>query len=388
MRLYRTLAAAVTLCLAVAISSCGGDDPAAPEPNPTPTGPLVFDDFQPAAVIIGQPNGTASATGLSAATLNQPTGDLAAGGLYVCDFGNNRVLGFNATPTADGAGANFVVGQADFMSNTSGVSASRFSPFDVRSSGGKLFVVDYVNNRVLIWNTMPGGDVPANIVIGQADFADDTARLTQSGLDTPVRVQVAGGKMFVLDYNNHRCLIWNSVPSTNNAPADVVVGQMDFVSRDVQRDAYTPNFPTSMWTDGTRLLIGDFWRRILVWNTIPTSNYQPADFVIGAPDLDSVGNVNAWGLASDGTNLYVAETDGSRVLIYRPIPTANGALPSGVLGQSDLAHFTRNDDNQDGIVDATPSGRTFGYPTSVTIIGRKLYVTDQGNNRVMVFNSR
>ncbi|HEX5132536.1 MAG TPA: hypothetical protein VFX92_08620 [Candidatus Krumholzibacteria bacterium] len=135
-------------------------------------------------------------------------------------------------------------------------------------------------------------------------------------------------------------------------------------------------------------MIGDFWRRILVWNAIPTSNYQPADVVIGAPDSVTVGDVTAWGLPSDGTNLYVAETDGRRVLIYRPIPTANGALPSGVLGQSDLAHFAYNDDNQDGTADATPSRRTFGYPSSVTIIGRKLYVTDEGNNRIMVFNSK
>ena len=39
-----------------------------------------------------------------------------------------------------------------------------------------------------------------------------------------------GSKLLVCDKDNNRVLIWNTVPTTNGQPADVVVGQTDFTS--------------------------------------------------------------------------------------------------------------------------------------------------------------
>ena len=39
-----------------------------------------------------------------------------------------------------------------------------------------------------------------------------------------------GTKLFIADTRNNRVLIYNSIPTENNASADVVIGQPDMVS--------------------------------------------------------------------------------------------------------------------------------------------------------------
>ena len=56
--------------------------------------------------------------------------------------------------------ATFVLGQPDFTSNGSGTSASSFNdPIACTVNNGKLYVVDYSNHRVLIWNSLPTSKV-------------------------------------------------------------------------------------------------------------------------------------------------------------------------------------------------------------------------------------
>jgi hypothetical protein len=382
--------------------SCGEDNPTGPDGgnDPGPTGGLQFDDFQAAAVVIGQfdkDSGTSNAGGARGAVgMVEPRG-AGCGFMYVPDFGNHRVLGFSGAPAADGAAASFVLGQPDFTTHAEGTTAQSFSfPTDCAVADGRLFVVDG-NNRVLIWNSLPTSNAPADVVVGQNDFTSSTAATTQTGLSAPVRVAVAGGRMFVSDVQGHRVLIWNTVPTTNGAPASVVLGQDDFTSAIPGLTASRLRSPTGLWTDGTRLVVADRDnRRVLIWNTIPTTNGAAADVVVGAADLVTAGSptpsATSFGLpvavASDGTSLFVADQVGHRVVIFTPFPTANGAAATGVLGQSSFTGSAFNDPNQDGAPDSHPTARTLFAPFDVKVIGDRLFVADMSNNRVLVFASR
>ena len=46
----------------------------------------------------------------------------------------------------------------------------------------------------------------------------------------PQGVWVQNGKLFVADTGNNRVMIWNSIPSKNNQPADLVLGQPNFTT--------------------------------------------------------------------------------------------------------------------------------------------------------------
>ncbi len=373
-------------------SGCSKKDNTTTAPPTVQNAGLEFDDFQSAAVIIGQHDGTSRVQTTSRSSLVVPSGHLTAGIFYIPDSGNNRVVGFNTIPTADGMDADFVIGQPNFTSGgiaQSGATASQFSVSDCHVSGGKLFVVDWLFNRVLIWNTLPQANVPADVVVGQSALTDSTTRTTQSGLRNPGYAWVVGDKLFVSDFGNRRCLVWTTIPTANGAPADVVIGQADFSSSHLGPIDAAGFRGGPLWSDGVRLIAGDLVHsRVLVWNRIPTSNNAPADVVVGAPSLTEYGSICPTGVASDGRNLYVADACAQRVLIYSPIPKASGALPAHVLGQADFEGMAENDDNQDGNPDATCSRRTMFSPAAVSIIGRQLFVSDSRNNRIMVFYSR
>jgi hypothetical protein len=137
-------------------------------------------------------------------------------------------------------------------------------------------------------------------------------------------------------------------------------------------------------------------RRVLIWNTIPTTNGEPADVVVGAADFATAGSPTPSatslglpaGVASDGTSLFVADQVGHRVVIFTPFPTANGAAATGVLGQSSFTSSAFNDANQDGTPDSHPTARTLLNPFDLEVIGDRLFVADQGNNRVLVFDGQ
>ncbi|MCI0452765.1 MAG: hypothetical protein L0Z51_10315, partial [Candidatus Latescibacteria bacterium] len=377
-----------------------GDDDAPVAPTGGGSEPLSFNDFQDASVVVGQVNKTSGGQNAGGTAgpigLNSPAG-AGAGSFYIPDTFNHRILGYTEIPTADGEAADFVVGQPDFTTVVSGTTSQNFNlTSDCVASGGKLFLADGSNHRVLIWNTLPTANTPASVVVGQADFTSSGSALTQAGFSLPFRVFVAGGKLFVGDLNNRRVLVWNSIPTTNGEAADVVVGQADFTSNVNALTAAGMNGPRAIWSDGTRLVVSDAGnRRVLIWNSIPTTNGQAADVVVGAPDFTTAGSATAsattidgaWGVASDGTSLFVADTFNNRITVFTPFPTTNGAAAVGVLGQSNFTNETRNDANQDGVADANPTARTLWGPTGLKVIGDRLVVADQSNHRMLIFES-
>lgn len=317
----------------------------------------------PADVVIGQPdlfsNQANRGTSVNRDTLSAPTGlACSATGLLIGDLGNHRVLIYNSLPTVNGAPADMVIGQADFVSNSlnRGGTCSALSlrgntdiiPY--YSDEGRLLISDNGNHRVLIWNTVPNElNVPADFVLGQGSF---TTCLNNSGgqpsastLSGPRAIAEWNGKLVISEIQS-RLLMWNSIPNTNGAPADMVLGQSSFSTVAANRGtgvaANTLWSPKGVVVDGTRLFIGDQNNhRILVYNSLPTSNGASADVAIGQPSLQTNlinqgGSANSSTLSSpqylgfSGGKIFVPDYVNNRVLIYHD----NTKLPSMSLSRS------------------------------------------------------
>ncbi len=303
------------------------------------------------------------------------------------------------------------------------------NPTAVATDGTVLAVADTGNNRVLIWNTIPSsGLVPPNVVLGQANFTTVQAVgiPSASTMIAPQGVWIQNGKLFVADTDTSRVLIWNHIPTSNNQAADVELGQPSFQSN-VTPPLSTTAIPTaanqllnpiSVSSDGTHLFVADFGsNRILIWNSIPTQNDQPADVVIGQADMtqsiannvsalcasngtDSSNNPTYPGdcaktldhprsVLSDGTRLFVADSGNDRVLIYNQIPTSNTAAADIVLGQPDFTSDVVNNQTASTIsttIDNTSSVDTTPTPMALAFDGTNLYVSDAFNRRVLVFS--
>jgi hypothetical protein len=159
------------------------------------------------------------------------------------------------------------------------------------------------------------------------------------------------------------------------------------------------DFPTDVWSDGTRLAVADHRNnRVLVWEAFPTANGAPADLAVGQPDLVSNGSATTqtgllglYGgtyLASNGNQLFVADWGNNRVLVWNTFPTASGAAADVVLGQGDFTHGVYNDDNTDGTPDTGPSARTLFVPSGLGLWGGQLFVADAGNYRYLIFDAQ
>ncbi|MBU2595375.1 hypothetical protein KJ713_00905, partial [Patescibacteria group bacterium] len=199
--------------------------------------------------------------------------------------------------------AYLVIGQADFISNSAnqggGISAKGLDkPIGVNVYNSKMFIAEGSNNRVIIFNSIPtSNNVSADVVIGQADMTSGSANqggaVGANTLDTPRMAYVYNNKLFIVDRNNHRVLIFNSVPTSNNASADVVIGQPNMISNSANQGlpnpaANTLSSPRSVLVADGKLIISD-WdnNRVIIFNSIPTSNNVSADVVIGQADMTS-----------------------------------------------------------------------------------------------------
>lgn len=234
---------------------------------------ITLTNFQNADVVIGQPdfvsysvnqNGTAGAN-----TLAAPNGNplFYNGILYLPDYANNRVLGFNDVPTSNNASADFVLGQTYFSTRTEGYAEDKMHGLmTVKSYNGKVFVVEYNNNRVLIWNSAPTTTgQPADVVVGQTSFSSNSYSCTRESLDHPISIEITpGGKLIVADSGNNRILIWNTFPISNFAAADVVLGQENFINNSENAGGgpaspteKTLRIPTGVYIFGKTLIVAD-----------------------------------------------------------------------------------------------------------------------------------
>ena len=404
---------------------------------------------QGARLVIGQTTFTNQLPGASDTLLGGVGGVAFANGiLFVTDANrtgltpiNNRVLLF---PTQSFPGpldpiqpyiarcgtcvgkASTVLGQTDFTSVDFHITQSGLRlPTAVATDGKILAVADTANNRVMIWKSIPTvNGQPADLVLGQPDFTTISPVVVDNrSFRGPQGVWIQNGKLFVADTQNHRVLIWNSIPTQNRQPADVVLGQANFnvaVQPDLTKgasDAHANTLlnPVSVSSDGTRLYVADLGNnRVLIWNSIPTSNQKAADVVVGQKDFETSISNDAAGLCpsngtdstgaltyparcgktmdfprfalSDGTRLFIADSGNDRVLIYNTIPTAPGASADIILGQpdenasvvssaTDLFHPLL----RQSAADITPT------PTGLAWDGTNLYVSDPANRRVLVF---
>ncbi|WP_291516193.1 hypothetical protein [Bdellovibrio sp. ArHS] len=272
-----------------------------------------------------------------------------------------------------------------------------YRPTAAKTIGPKLIVADSFNHRVLIYNATPTtGNPNADVVIGAQDFVTPMPGVCAANtLHFPTHVTYVNGKLIITDSGNHRVLIYDSVPAGNLPTPSLVIGQPDLVTCDATSingaTASRLYGPTSVWTDGNKFVVADRENhRVLIWNSFPTQNGQPADVVLGQPDFAS-NTANIGGLSATSMNLpysvtsnpsgqlFLSEQGNNRVLIWDQFPTANQQAADRVLGQSSMN--TNSAPNP-------PNAGSMATPGEVIFAENSLIVADSMNNRVLIFDSK
>lgn len=352
-----------------------------------------------------------------------------------------------------GQAARLVIGQLPYTAQEPGTSATQLGSLSgVAFAADTLVIADSngvggspINNRVLIYRNVssfvPDRKAPfpqndprcnacvgvADVVLGQPNF--DTGPIIDSNGDgtidvndipataantmrKPVAVAYNGRVLAVADTDNNRILIWKSLPTVNQQPADLVVGQSSMTDKKPGTTASTLRGPEAVWVDDSNgLWVADTGNnRVLYFGEI-TQNGQSAKFVLGQKDLTSDQQVAAFpeykttdrtllaptGLSISNNHLFVADLGANRVLIWNTVPTQTEQAADLVLGQPDMTSNTYNNSSELCASNGTDAndeptyparcGRTMEMPRGVISDGTRLYVADSGNDRVLVWNS-
>jgi len=241
-------------------------------------------------------------------------------------------------------------------------------------------------------------DTAADRVLGQPDFSTvtvNTGGVGPNSLEYPYDVEVdpQTGRVFVADSGNHRVLSWPDLTGlAAGAPADLVLGQPNFTTDTANNggpSASSLYAPTGVATDAEgNLFVADYDNhRVLVFRP-PFSSGMAASLVIGQPNFSSNtannGGLSASSLASpyylavdSGGNLYVTDTGNNRALVYLD-PLGTDQAADLVLGQPD---FTTNSPNNGG-----RSERSLSGPAGIAVDSQdNVYIADESNNRVLVY---
>ncbi len=303
-------------------------------------------DEQPADVVLGQPDGTTEGRAAGGRGpergMNLPTGVLVhEGRLVVADAWHHRVLVWDEVPRESDVAPDLVLGQADAVSvepnrGTECSAATLYWPFGIAVVGGRFWVADTGNRRVLGWDGgLPASDRPADVVLGQPD---DHRREENRGGPASARSfrwphAVAGSDelLLVADAGDHRVLGWRPPPAQDTR-ADVLVGQPDFAT--ATEWPFGPHtgdrlrFPYAVSLDEGRLAVSDTANnRVLLWDDMPLDG-RGADHVLGQPTFASNGE-NRWagvtsdtlcwpyGLSVHGDRLAVADSGNNRIVVWR-----------------------------------------------------------------------
>jgi uncharacterized protein (TIGR03437 family) len=293
----------------------------------------------PATAVLGQdgfggilPNRNRPEPG--ADTLNGPVAGYYTGSeLYVVDSGNHRVLVFPQQAT--NAAATRVLGQTGFNFGAANLVEGKelfiFGGFGditgqtLADGGGiaidrridsipRLYVADTYNNRVLGYADArlirPGQQ--ADVVIGQADLQRVMLNAPggradipgNSGLFRPSGLAVDNrGDLWVADSGNGRVLRFPRPFEQQVAPgerrqANLVLGQSSFTTKLTDASARTMAYPFGLafTVDGHVVVSDAVHSRVLMFRRPAGGDYangQAADLVIAQPDFFTVGRSNA-----------------------------------------------------------------------------------------------
>lgn len=355
--------------------------------------------------------------------------------LYVSDVGHNRVLGYDMTTfltnqTDPGDVPVSVFGQNDYVSSSGGTSQSQlFYPrgLAIDPVNNRLWVVDSNNNRVLSFDMIrfASATYPATTVVesvqGTSYEVTGISQILPPGFNTTfpfssasTSIQFQRGIPLVYKrtfsyyikqvkdvfdvgiafYSNKNYPISGS--STRYSPGSDTTPEAYTATATYQSTLqYAVDFAIDTnhhklyaltnYDGTTNVLNNEIWTFNL--NSDNSFNSAVADTRFGDADRNPQTNtLNEYNIAygsamafdSVSNQMFVADAMNNRVLVYSTLSTPTYTTPAAyVLGQ---ANFTSN------TAATTQSGMRYPGGLAVDESRRKLFVSDTGNNRVLVYD--
>lgn len=284
--------------------------------------------------------------------------------MFVADTSKNRILQIDLTQTTNNvtvlAGSG-TVGSLDAI----GALATFRLPNGIVVSGANLYVTDSGNNliRKIDITTQVVSTFAGSVVVP----SDMNGIGVSSKFNFPYGITTDGTNLYVADSGDR--LIRKIVISTGVVTS--LVGSYPFGAVDARGDAPSFNYPFGITTDGTNIYVADTGNNTIRQIVIATGDVTTlaGSGVLGSTDgIGAAATFNQpVGITTDNTNLYIADTGNHKI---RQIEISTGVVST--LAGSGVADS----------IDAIGTAASFRNPTGVTTSGNQLYIADNGNNKI------
>ncbi len=241
------------------------------------------------------------------------------------------------------------------------------------------------------------------VAIGQMDekngsnfYSNQPNNPGRSGLTYPTQmiIDTSRHRLYVADTGNNRVLVF--ILYENNTfvrpDADYVIGHQDFLENKPNDDQNTPTDKTlhapsgvAVDADGNLFIADTNNSRVLIYTKFIDNNGMSADVVLGTPDPFTIADTTSAGaskmnhptsiVTDRNGGIYVVDSGNNRVLHFSP-PWSNGQPADQVLGKPNF------DDASASSGDAGLSS-----PTGIDIDKDEnmLYIADSANNRIVLY---
>ncbi|OYY47733.1 MAG: hypothetical protein B7Y56_02790 [Gallionellales bacterium 35-53-114] len=307
-------------------------------------------------------SGAADATG-AAASFFLPQGIASDGSnLYVMDKGNHKI---RKVGIIGGVVSTLAGSELGFSVDATGTAATFFYPAGMVSDGSNLYVADGFNHKIrkIVIATGVVTTLAGSGAYGSADGTGPAATFAY-----PAGLAVNGGDLYVADTSNHKI---RKIVIASGA-VTTLAGSGTAGAVNATGAAASFNYPRGLSSDGTNLYVADTDSHKIRKIVISTGDVTTlaGSGIAGAVDaiISTAASFNyPAGLAIEGTNLYVADSASHKI---RKIVIASGVVTT--IAGSGTA----------GSVNATGTSASFLGPGGITSDGTNLYVTDQGNHKI------
>jgi sugar lactone lactonase YvrE len=288
--------------------------------------------------------------------------------LFVVDTSKNRILQIDLTTATNNV--TVLAGSGDVGSlDATGPLATFRLPNGIVLSGANLYVSDSGNNLIRKI------DVSTHVVTTFAGSVVVPSDINGIGVSSkfsfPYGITTDGTNLYVADSGDWliRKIVISSGVVTNLAGSNPL--SVPFGTSDARGEAAILNYPFGITTDGTNLYVADTGNNTIRQIVIATGDVTTLAGSGAVGSTDGIGTAASFnqpvGITTDNTNLYIADTGNHKI---RQIVISTGVVTtmagSGATGSSD----------------GTGAAASFRNPAGVTVSGNQLYIADSGNNKI------
>jgi hypothetical protein len=306
-------------------------------------------------------HGSSDGTG-TAASFYEPCGVATDGtNVYVADSSNHMI---RKIVISTGVVTTLAGSTTHGSSDGTGTAASFFYPFGVATDGTNLYVADSSNHmiRKIVISTGVVTTLAGSTASGSSDGIGVAARF-----DSPRGLATDGTNVYVADmYNNMIRKIVISTGAVTTLAGSTTYGALDGTGTNASF-----SYPNGVATDGTNLYVADSRNNMVRKIVISTGVVTTLAGSTASGHSDGTGTDASFfypfGVATDGTNVYVADSANNMI---RKVVISTGVVTT-------LAGSTTS-----GSSDGTGTDASFFYPRGVATDGTNVYVADSSNHMI------